>query len=138
MSINIVMLLERNIVMLVHVSIDTLERITIGILPALNMLVFAIYYKFKNLLITCSAVLRHCAWTEKIVSLIITPHAVRVMLFLYSCIFMMARRKHELSVKIPSKIRRAIKLAAVRCVDATHIAARRDALTLRVEQVQGA
>lgn len=128
MSINIVMLLERNIVMLVHVSIDTLERITIDILPALNMLVFAIYYKFKNVLITCSAVLRHCAWTEKIVSLIITPHAVRVMLFLYSCIFMMARRKHELS-KIPSKIRRAIKLAAVRCVDATQIAARRDALT---------
>lgn len=86
-------------------------------------------FLIKNLLITCSAVLRHYAWTEKIVSLIITPHAVRVMLFLYSCIFMMARRKHELSVKIPSKIRRAIKLAAVRCVDATHIAARRDALT---------
>lgn len=38
------MLLELNIVMLVHVSIDTLERITIGILPALNMLVFAIYF----------------------------------------------------------------------------------------------
>lgn len=38
------MLLERNIVMLVQVSIDTLERITIDILPALNMLVFAIYF----------------------------------------------------------------------------------------------
>lgn len=61
MSINIVMLLERNIVILEHVSIDTLERNTIDILPALNMLVFAIYFLFKNLLITCPAVLRHCA-----------------------------------------------------------------------------
>lgn len=38
------MLLERNIVILEHVSIDTLERNTIDILPALNMLVFAIYF----------------------------------------------------------------------------------------------